>query len=204
MSGVTSFYDGWFYSKIIDPATAEIRRAIGSLIKDNSSVIDIGCGTGRFALEISRRCRYVVGVDISPRMLKFANAQKQRQVASNVEFIHGDAVNALGLEREFDYAVMSFMLHSVTLREEIKIIENLKGITKNLIFSDYAVPQPKNIGGVITFLAELAAGGRHFRAYREFMSNNGLESLTEKCNLSIREQITDKAGTYKVIMAERQ
>ncbi|KJU86434.1 type 11 methyltransferase [Candidatus Magnetobacterium bavaricum] len=204
MSGVTSYYDGWFYSKIIDPATEEIRHEIGSFIKDNSSVIDIGCGTGKLAFELSRRCKRVVGADLSPRMINFANSQKLRHKLSNVDFIHTDAANALNIDQEFDYAVMSLVLHSVTLIEEIKIISNLKKIAKCFIFADYAVPQPRNTKGLITFLAEFAAGGSHFKAYREFMRNNGLDNLTRQCGLSVKGQITDKAGTYKVIMAERQ
>ncbi|MBF0339079.1 MAG: class I SAM-dependent methyltransferase [Nitrospirae bacterium] len=202
MSGFGSYYDGWFYSKIIDPATEDIRQAIGGFIEDDSSVIDIGCGTGKLAFELSRRCRRVVGADLSPRMINFANRQKLRHKASNVDFIHADAADALNIEQQFDYAVMSFVLHSVTLKEEIAIINNLRDITRYFIFADYAVPQPKSAIGLIAFLAEFAAGGKHFKSYRAFMRNNGLDNLTEQCGLSVKGQITDKTAAYKVLLAE--
>ncbi len=202
MNGFSSYYDGWFYSRIIDPATEDIRQAIVSFIEDGSSVIDIGCGTGKLAFELSRRCKRVVGADLSPRMINFANRQKLTHKASNVEFIHADAADVLNVGEQFDYAVMSFILHSVTLKEEIAIINNLRKITRYFIFADYAAPQPKNAIGFIAFLAELAAGGKHFKSYRAFMRNNGLDNLTEQCGLSVKGQITDKTATYKVILAE--
>lgn len=43
----------------------------GALAAEHS-VLDIGCGAGRFALEFARRTRRVTGIDISPRMIAHA------------------------------------------------------------------------------------------------------------------------------------
>jgi cyclopropane fatty-acyl-phospholipid synthase-like methyltransferase len=42
-------------------------------------VIDIGCGTGAFAIEAARRCRTVYAVDVSASMLARAPAGGQPQ-----------------------------------------------------------------------------------------------------------------------------
>ena len=44
------WYDGWFYDKLIAPNQDTMFAIISSLIVDNSSVVDIGCGTGRLVL----------------------------------------------------------------------------------------------------------------------------------------------------------
>ena len=52
-------------------------------------VIDIGCGTGVFALEAARRCRAVYAVDVSAGMLAFARRRAEGQGLHNLHFRHG-------------------------------------------------------------------------------------------------------------------
>ena len=49
-------------------------------------VIDIGCGTGAFALEAARRCRTVYAVDVSASMLACTRRRAARHNLSNMEF----------------------------------------------------------------------------------------------------------------------
>ena len=43
-----------------------------NVVDKNSTVMDMGCGLGRFATEFARTARHVVGCDLSPEMLKYA------------------------------------------------------------------------------------------------------------------------------------
>jgi SAM-dependent methyltransferase len=52
----------------------------------DSLVLDVGCGTGRYALAIAKHCKSVIGVDLSPRMLDIAREQAKELGISNVEF----------------------------------------------------------------------------------------------------------------------
>lgn len=66
-------------------------------------VLDAGCGTGRVAIELSRRGRHVVGVDQDPRMLEVA-----RQKAPHLTWVQADlAASDLGLGRLFDAVVLA-------------------------------------------------------------------------------------------------
>ena len=47
------WYDGWFYDKVIAPNQDKLFGQITSLIEPESSVIDIGCGTGRLAFALA-------------------------------------------------------------------------------------------------------------------------------------------------------
>ena len=68
-----------------------------------ASVLDAGCGTGRVAIELSRRGYDVVGTDVDPRMLEVA-----RQKAPQLAWVDGDLADpALAFDRRFDVVVMA-------------------------------------------------------------------------------------------------
>lgn len=77
----------------------------GELGHDRSRrVLDIGCGTGRHAIELTRRGYPVTGVDLSEAQLARAR-QKAKEQGLAVEFLRCDA-RELPFEEEFDAAVM--------------------------------------------------------------------------------------------------
>ncbi len=67
------------------------------------SVLDAGCGTGRVAIELSRRGHEVLGVDLDPAMLEAA-----RTKAPGLRWVEGDLTDpGLDLGRPFDVVVMA-------------------------------------------------------------------------------------------------
>jgi cyclopropane fatty-acyl-phospholipid synthase-like methyltransferase len=68
-----------------------------------SRILDMGCGTGRHAIELAKRGYRMTGVDISSGML--AEAQKAaREADVEVEWIHGDATTFKST-KQFDAAI---------------------------------------------------------------------------------------------------
>ena len=65
------------------------------------SVLDAGCGTGRVAIELSRRGIDVVGVDLDPKMLSSAQTK-----APQMDWRLGDLAT-VDLGRRFDVVVMA-------------------------------------------------------------------------------------------------
>lgn len=79
---------------------------IESEIKHSKSlkIIDIGCGTGRHAIELTKRGHKVTGVDLSESQLTRAREKANKQGVT-VDFQKHDARD-LPFENEFDLAIM--------------------------------------------------------------------------------------------------
>ncbi|MBM3317725.1 MAG: methyltransferase domain-containing protein, partial [Candidatus Eisenbacteria bacterium] len=67
------------------------------------SVLDVGCGTGRHAVELARRGYAVTGLDLSAQMLCQA-ARAAQSAGARVEWVHADATR-FSLPDRYDAAV---------------------------------------------------------------------------------------------------
>lgn len=54
-------------------------------LRPECSVLDLGCGAGRFVLEFGRRARHVTGVDIAPRMIAHAGENARAAGMTNAD-----------------------------------------------------------------------------------------------------------------------
>lgn len=70
----------------------------------SARILDIGCGTGRHAVELARRGYRVTGVDLSEAQLRRA-ADKAAKAGVQVEFVLGDA-RSLDYHASFDLALL--------------------------------------------------------------------------------------------------
>jgi len=110
----------WGY--LHDPATADDydRRLAGTplLSSDLAFVrehfvepgraIDLGCGTGRLALDLARRGFWTVAVDLSEEMLRVA-AAKAREAKIHVDFAKANLVDLRAFaDASFEYAACLF------------------------------------------------------------------------------------------------
>jgi ubiquinone/menaquinone biosynthesis C-methylase UbiE len=83
------------------------RLALGS----NSTVIDLGAGTGAFALHASKKCRTVYAVDISAAMLACCRQQAAKEGLSNIVFCRGGLLSYKHRAEPADAAVCVAALH---------------------------------------------------------------------------------------------
>ncbi|KPK29034.1 MAG: SAM-dependent methyltransferase [Desulfobacterales bacterium SG8_35_2] len=110
-------------------------------IKFNKStrILDIGCGTGRHSIELSKRGYTVTGIDLSESQLKQARFKASRQNLE-IEFQKQDA-RSLNFSKEFDLVIMlcegAFPLME-TDEMNFKILQNASNALKpkgKLIFT---------------------------------------------------------------------
>lgn len=72
-------------------------------ISANARILDVGCGTGRHAIEFAKRGFRVTGVDLSEKMIEVAR-RKAAALELEVEFVHADA-RFFALDAKFDVAI---------------------------------------------------------------------------------------------------
>lgn len=87
------------------------------LLKADSKVLDIGCGTGRHLLEFSAYTPYLTGIDISSKMLAYAQEKLHR--IPQAKLIHGNWMETFTSEHEFDF-VFACMTPAIASIENIK------------------------------------------------------------------------------------
>jgi cyclopropane fatty-acyl-phospholipid synthase-like methyltransferase len=100
-----------------------------------SRILDVGCGTGRHAVELARRGYQLTGVDISSGMLAEA-AKAAREAGVEVELIHADATQFTS-ERLFDAAIClcegAFSLlgsEDDPIEHDLAILRNIRAVLK--------------------------------------------------------------------------
>jgi ubiquinone/menaquinone biosynthesis C-methylase UbiE len=197
------WYDGWIYSKIIDQKNSGLRKGILDVLPGGKKIIDIGCGTGGFVLNIAKRSEYVVGVDLSQEMIRIAEYRKQKTGIRNVKFIHANAKYlSMEIKEKFDYAILSFFVHENRNEDFMAIIKEVTKITNSIVFFDYNIPLPCNISGLIIRLIEFFAGREHFKNFKEYCGKNGLEPLITQTGLFIKENKVNSTKVFKIVVAE--
>jgi len=72
-------------------------------LKDGESILDVGCGTGRHAIELAKRGYTVTGLDLSAEMLARA-AAKAEAANVKVEWVRADATQ-FAFTKQFDAAI---------------------------------------------------------------------------------------------------
>lgn len=93
-------------------------------------IIDVGCGTGRHAIELTKRGYNVTGVDLSEAQLKKAR-EKAEQLKLKIEFLKHDARN-LPFENQFDVAIMLCEGAFSLMETDEMNFEILKSVAKSL------------------------------------------------------------------------
>lgn len=135
------------------------RIAFGYIPRD-STVLDLGCGTGRTTRHLAKAVDRVVGVDISAAMVAKAKA-----VGDGTPYFIGDAC-ALGFsDRRFDAVVFSYngLDYIYPYEYRIKALHEIKRVLKPgglFIFSTHNCCIPRDLAGVVPFLGSLGRKDR--------------------------------------------
>ncbi len=93
-------------------------------------IIDIGCGTGRHSIELSKRGYLMTGIDLSDSLLEKAR-EKAKQNGVQIEFLKYDARN-LPYDRQFDVAIMMCEGGFPLMETDEMNYEILKNVSKAL------------------------------------------------------------------------
>jgi SAM-dependent methyltransferase len=109
------------------------------MLSAQSQVLDIGCGPGKYAVEFARRGKSVIATDVSPKMIAWAEENKDIAGLSNLDFLVADwaelDVNARGWHKKFDL-VFAAMCPAINSRATL---EKMIDASKNYCFMSHFV-----------------------------------------------------------------
>ncbi len=108
-----------------DEQNTKIRAALSNVhLKENSLILDMGCGTGLLFLHIADKAKLLVGIDTSAKLLK--QAQKRAKQHLNITLIQADADHTPFKNQTFHIVFAITLLQNMpdptaTLKEMIRI-----------------------------------------------------------------------------------
>ena len=199
------WYDGLFYDRLIAPNQDKAFRLLKNLIKNDSSVIDVGCGTGRLAFQLKDICNRVDGVDLSLGNINVALKKLNQTKSANVHFHHSDAEKFLKENNnKYDYAVISYVIHEMDESLRVNVLNSLANSVNKIIIVDYLAPKPESFLKYLNEVVEFLAGSDHYKNYKTYIKNGGISFLAAQGGFKIIKEIrnTPKSSHIAVLQKE--
>lgn len=198
------WYDGWFYDSFIAPNQDRLFSLIKEIIEPASSVIDVGCGTGRLSFSLADKVSKVVGIDLSLKNIQKANDNLANNPNDKISFIHTDISSLIAKTEKFDYAVMTYVIHEVDESNRIELLKQLLQIADKIIIGDYLVPKPNGFWSILNDVVEFLAGSDHYNNYKNYVKNGGLKNLAEKTEMKLIKEIKNKPSTSHIVVLTKK
>jgi 2-polyprenyl-3-methyl-5-hydroxy-6-metoxy-1,4-benzoquinol methylase len=158
----------------------------------NCKILDIGCGTGRHAIELAKRGYNVTGIDLSESMIEKAR-EKARFSGLDVDFQVADARN-LPFEDQFNLVIMICEGAFPLMETDEMNFEILKNAAKAL-----------NAGGKLIFTT---LNGLYplYHSVKDFMDSNMVDGLSKENSFDLMTfrdkstfEVEDDNGNLKVL-----
>src|SRR5450759_3417905 len=186
------WYDGWFYDILIAPNQDKLFGQIKNLVESQSTIIDVGCGTGRLEFSISGKCKSVLGIDLSKKNIDRANMKLLQHPDDKISFQHSSLSEIINEGKiHFDFAILTYVIHEVDEEERLDLLNEIARIADTIIIGDYLVPKPKGFGSYFSEIIEFIAGAEHYRNYKSYVANGGIQYLANKTGLKIINEISN-------------
>jgi ubiquinone/menaquinone biosynthesis C-methylase UbiE len=200
----THWYDGWFYDSLIAPNQDKLFRQIKNIIEPQSTIIDVGCGTGRLAFRLSDKSKSVLGIDLSKRNINRAQLQLFRRPNYKISFQHRKVSDIIKRDHtHFDYAISTYVIHEVDEEERLNLLNEMAQVADKIIIGDYLTPKQNGLAGRLIEVIEYIAGKEHYRNYKNYMANGGIYSLAEKASLKISSEISNQPSTNHIVVLSK-
>jgi SAM-dependent methyltransferase len=198
------WYDGWFYDRIIAPNQDKLFGQIKNLIEPQSTIIDVGCGTGRLEFTLADKSKSVLGIDLSKRNIDRAKLSLLQHPDGKILFQHGNLSDIISNGNvHFDFAILTYVIHEINAEERVNLLVDLAQVSDKIIVGDYLVPRPIGLGSYLSEAIEFIAGREHYRNFKSYVADGGIYYLADKAGLRVIDEITNHPlSNHIVILAK--
>lgn len=198
---MSKYYEGAFYARVMEPMQRKLHAVVAKRVAAGERVLDAGCGAGGLAFLLARRASEVVGVDLAPRMVAYAERRRQRDGVANLRFVAGDVSEALAdhPEGHFDAATLVLALHEMPTAARGPVLRELCRLARRVECVDFRIPMPRNLAGLRNRFFEVAAGPEHFRAFRDFKARGGVFGVAEEAGVTCAHVRDIDSGALTVV-----
>jgi len=188
----------WFKHKFSDRVLASVREQIIQIFDENSTVLDMGCGTGDLLIRAAPKIKSGLGIDLNKSLVNFANQTKEKKKISNINFLHQDIHQANDIFAHFNNLTCTLFLHSLPFEEGIYFLSTVAQSGIRLIVCDYERPN-RLVGKLSVELDELISG--HYKHFYIYRNKGGLKSMAKAANIKIiHKEKTSIDGLYLTVL----
>lgn len=156
-----------------------------SRVAGKASVLEVGCGTGRIGIPVSKVCNDFVGIDSSLPMLNVFQQKIRATEHNNIQLVVMDA-RSLAFKQQFDYVFFGFSsINYLTQPDEVALfIRSLKSILRpnGRVLLDVFVPkaiQMFSVGWTTDYARQLPSGGQLKRSKQ--ITPEGPVNIIKRC-----------------------
>lgn len=189
----------WLKRKAADRVLSPLRMELIELIEQDSTLLEVGCGTGDLLFQSASKISFGCGVDIDKGMIDYAESKRRESNLNNLNF---ECIDALQIApQQFDISTSTLCLHELPEQKACDLLKMLVDNSKMVLVADYT--EAKTTFGKLSIeFDELLSG--HYRNYRHYRNSGEIPSYAEKIGAIVHQEIAsviDGISIWRISMA---
>jgi ubiquinone/menaquinone biosynthesis C-methylase UbiE len=177
-------FKAWFKGNTADRVLLPLRKELVALIEHNSTLLEVGCGTGDLLFQAAEKISNGHGIDIDHEMIKYAESKRQENNLNNLSF---ECIDALAMApRNFDIATSTLCLHEMPERAACALLRMMVENSRMVLVADFTEAE-STLGRLSIEFDELFSG--HYRNYRQYRRSGEIPSYAEKTGARVHKEI---------------
>ena len=121
--GIDNLFRKWIHNP---------KKILGKYVKEGMIVLDVGCGSGLFSIEMSKmvgKSGKIIAADLQEGMLqKLKNKIQETEIGKRIK-LHKCEKNKIDILEKVDFVLAFYMVHEVP--DQKKLLEEIKSILKS-------------------------------------------------------------------------